>query len=413
MSQIDFAEPAAPEPLADLVSAQTPDPAHLPMIMRIRSTRLATIAGGAAIAALCASPAAAGEDVLVWPRSPGTRFDDVDPALRAAGHRPRDFAGLRARMIADSEADEVAAGAAFVGLEQALTAARGEFLAQRYDAMIAALLRAEAEILPFLSGGPGCSDALWELQFQLGLAYTARASPGDQDLARARFALALALDPDRRPVAALYGPDVGLAFVKTVDEQARKPARPVRVAVAPADATLTVDCRPLAPQAGLRPGLHYVHVDAPGHRPHASLVTLADTPTVERSLPADPARPLGPWWTRGALDPTSASARAAVQALAGPVSVIWLDAADHGHVARRMHAGQLVRTARADTAADAAVQALASPSPARPTPQRPPRRRTALALGLAGAALGSLALGLGLGLGLRDPAGPHLQLVVR
>lgn len=413
MSQINFAEPAAPEPFADLVSAQTPDLAHLPMIKRIRLTRLATIASGATIATLCAAPVAAGEDVLVWPRTPGTQIDGVDAALRAAGHRPRDFAGLRARLIADSEADEVADGTAFVGLEQALTAARGEFLAQRYDAMIAALLRAEAEVLPFLSGGPGCSDALWELQFQLGLAYTARGGPDDQDLARARFALALALDPARRPVAALYGPDVGLAFVKAVDEQARKPARPVRLAVTPADATVTVDCRPLGPQTGLRPGLHYVHVDAPGHAPHASLVTLADAPGVQRTLSADPTRPLGPWWTRGALDPTSVSARAAVQALVGPVSVIWLDAAEHDHVARRMHAGQLIRTARADTAADAAVQVLASPSPAKPTPQRPPRRRTALALGLAGAALGSLALGLGLGLGLRDPAGPHLQLVVR
>lgn len=370
-----------------------------------------------AVAMALAAPATAtaGEDVLVWPRRPTTALDGVDAALRAAGHRPRDFVKLRARMIAEDEAHQAAARVAWTAVEQALAAARAAFLAQRYDDMIAALLRGETDALAAATAGPTCSAPLWELQFQLGLAYTARDRPGDAELARARFALALALDPERRPVAALYGPDVSLAFLKVVDEVASRPARPLRVDVAPTDAQLTVDCHPLAPPTGVRPGLHVVRVGAPGHLSTASILLLGDDPSLQLRLAVDPAPTPGPWWIRGALDPASASARAVVQAVAGPVRVVWLDEVDGVHVARLVQDGQLRRVARADLPGDAAVQVLAAdaPPPSDPPPPPRPRRRTALILGLTGAALGSLALGLGLGLGLRDPASARLQLVVR
>ena len=412
MGQIHFAEPTAPEPLTDHVSAQTPDLAHLFMIRPIRR-----IACTVACVTLGLTPvtAAAGEDVLVWPRTPATSQDGVDAALRAAGHRPRDFTDPRARMLADDEAVHAATRAALTAIEAALNSARAAFLAQRYDDMIATLLRAEADALIALPEGQPCSATMWELQFQIGLAHATRGGPGDPELARARFALALAIDPERRPVAALYGPDVALTFLKVVDELTRRPARPVRVAVTPSDASVTVDCRPLAPQAGLRPGLHLVRVDAPGFTPHTSLTTLGDAPALQLSLETSPSPAPGPWWIRGALDPASASARAAVQSFVGPVRVVFLEATDAGHVARLMHAGQLRRVARADTAGEAAVMALAVDTRDAPPPKQPPdrRRRRGLWLGLAGAALGSVALGLGLGLGLRDAPGAHLQLVVR
>jgi hypothetical protein len=380
-------------------------------MIRHRDSFPARLARAVAVGiAVLARPVGAAEpDVLVWPRTPTTAVDGVDAALRSAGRRPRDFAPLRARLLAEDEAERAAARAALAAVERELAAARQAFLAQRYDDMLAALARAESGAAAALPPGPQCASALWEIEFQLGLAHLARNSPGDPERARARFLLALALDPERRPVAALYGPDVALAFVQAVDEAARRPPRPVRLALAPADAALAVDCRPLPEAPSLRPGLHLVRVAAPGHAPDARITPVADE--LRATLSPDPAAPLGPWWVRGALDPASASARAAVQALAGAADVVWLEQDDGRHVARRIAGAQPRRVARADTAADAAVQALAADRPpARPAP--PARRRTALllGLGLGGAALTGLALGLGLG--LREPTA-HLQLVVR
>jgi hypothetical protein len=369
-------------------------------------TRAVATCLAASLVLFAARPVLAGDAVLVLPRTPAAAVDGVDAALRSAGHRPRDAADLRAQLIAEDHAAQSSAAAALASIEQDLAAARAAWLAQRPADMLAALDRAERSALAVLEGGPACAATLWEIEFQLGLAYTTRNQPGDLALARARYALALALDPARRPVTALYGPDVGLAFIKVVDELALRPPRPVRLAVAPSDAVVTVDCHELP--AALRPGLHAVRVAAPGHTTRSGLTELGDDAELRASLSADPSAPLGPWWTRGLLDPERPSARAAVEARVGAIAVVWLDTTP-APVARLMLAGQLRRVARADTAADAALQVLASP--ARPPPAKPPRRRTALALGITGAVLGGLALGLGLGLGLRDPREPHLVLV--
>jgi hypothetical protein len=135
---------------------------------------------------------------------------------------------------------------------------------------------------------------------------------------------------------------------------------PVRVAVIPADASVTVDCRPLAPLAGLRPGLHLVRVDAPGHARDDRVITSATMHRSRSSLPADPApgaRPVvAPRRPRSRVRERP-RARAIV---AGPVRVVWLDATDAVHVARLVLDGQLRRVARADVPGDAAVQVLAA-----------------------------------------------------
>jgi hypothetical protein len=413
MGQIHFAEPAAPEPLADDVSAQASGPAHPPMI-RHRDSFPARIARGCVVwaVAVTARPAAA-EEVLVWPRTPTTATAEAEAALRAAGHRPREFAGLRAQMIAEDAAAQAAARAALAEVERDLASARAAFLGQRYAEMIAALERAEATAVATLGAGPACVATVWELEFQLGLALLSRGQAGDAERARARFAVALAVDPQRRPEAGLYGPDVGLAFVQAVDAVARTPARPIAVTLAPDDAAIAVDCRPVT-EAGLRPGLHVVRVEAPGFNSEARVVEVGAAGELQVALRADAAGPLGAWWVRGGLDPIGASARAAVQARVGAVQVIWLVEEDAQHVARAMSAGQLRRVARAATAGEAVVQVLAVPVPTRdrPAQQRRPRRRAGLWIGLASAALGGVALGLGLGLGLPAREQAHLKLVV-
>ncbi|MFZ6184668.1 hypothetical protein [Nannocystis pusilla] len=377
---------------------------------RDSSTRLAR--AGLAIAAVMAGPrpadAAPAGEVTVWPLAPETPIEGADEAVRAAGLRPRAFASLRPRLEQEDEAARAAVRAALARVEQELAAARASYLAQQPDEMLSALARAEAEAIAALPPGPLCSATLWEVEFQTGLAYATRKGPGDAERAAARFALAWAVDAERRPLSGLYGPDVGLAFVQAVDAATRRPARPVPIEVAPRDARVAVDCRPLVVEAGLRPGLHAVRVDAPGHEASARVV---EAETIAAALPEAPGG-LGPWWVAGALVPTSASARAAVQRFAGTREVVWVEAADGQFVARRVVDGQPRRVARADSAAGAVRQALAEAGPG-PRKADEPRRRTGLWAGLAGAAVGSLALGLGLGLGLREPPEARLQLVVR
>jgi hypothetical protein len=127
----------------------------------------------------------------VWPRSSAIATDGVDEALRGAGLRSRDFSPLRARLIGEHEAQAVTTRTALSAVERGLASAREAFLDQRYDAMIAALMATETAAAA-LPAGPLCSASLWEIEFQLGLAYTARGQDGDGARARARFVLVLA-----------------------------------------------------------------------------------------------------------------------------------------------------------------------------------------------------------------------------
>ena len=279
--------------------------------------------------------------------------------------------------------------------------------------MISGLTTLESDAARALDGHELCSATLWDIEFQLGLAHGARARPGDELRARDRYALALALDPQRRPDGALYGPDVNFAFLQAIADQ--RPLRPVRRAVIPADASVRVDCRPLAELPGLRPGLHLIQLDAPGHAPDARVIDLGADATITAELPRDPTAPLGPAWVAGRLDPADPSARAALLKSAAPLPIVWLATDGNTNLARLVLDDQLRELARGDTPGQAVTTALARlrPTNSPKHDERPTRpRRARLWIGLTSAAVASLALGLGLGLGLRAQPGDRLQLIV-
>jgi hypothetical protein len=392
--------------------------------------RLCALCTGVTLATVAPATATARE-LLLWPQTPTTTTLGAAAAATAEGHQLRELGPLRDRLLTEAEAHSLATTATLAAVEAGLAAARRAYLEQRYDDMIAVLLRSESDAARALHHDPLCSATLWDIEFQLGLAHGARARPGDLLRARERYALALALDPERRPDSALYGPDVGFAFLQAIAEQ--RPLRPVRRAVVPGDASVRVDCRPLAELPGLRPGLHLIQIDAPGFAPDVRVQDLANDPTINdpainhptindptitAELRPDPDDPLGPRWVAGRLDPTQPSTRAALLRLAAPLPILWL-AADTpnspGHLARLVVDDQLRASFRGDSPGQAVTAALASlRTPPAPKPRDdPPRnnRRTRLWVGLGTAALASLGLGLGLGLGLRSQPTTHLQLV--
>lgn len=377
---------------------------------------------------LAPGPAAARE-LLLWPRTPTTRTHGAEAAAAAEGHQLQGLGPLRDRLVAGATAHAEHTARTLGSIEAGLATARRAYLEQRYDDMISGLERLETDAARVLDGDELCSATLWDIEFQLGLAHGARARPGDELRARDRYALALALDPQRRPDTALYGPDVGFAFLQAIDQQ--RPLRPVRRAVVPTDASVRVDCRPLAELPGLRPGLHLIQLDAPGFAAEARVLELGagqatTTLTITADLRPDPADELGPLWVTGRLDPAEPSARAAMLRLAAPRPILWLaDGDDPRHLARLVIDDELRASFRGDTPGQAVTAALASlrttqadgprtdgPGTDGPRTARPrTTRRARLAIGLTSAAVASLALGLGLGLGLRPHDSGRLQLV--
>ncbi len=337
-------------------------------------------------------------------------------AATAEGHQLRELGPLRDRLLAEAAASSEATAKTLGAVESGLATARRAYLGQRYDDMIAGLERLETDAALALDGDPLCSATLWDIEFQLGLAYGARARPGDALRARDRYTLALALDPQRRPDGALYGPDVGFAFLQASDSQ--RPLRPMRRAVLPVDASVRVDCRPLAELPGLRPGLHLLQIDAPGHAADARVLDLPADAPIAATLRPDPTDPIGPLWVAGRLDPAEPSARAALRKLADDRPILWLAATADGHLARLILEDGIRDPARGDSPGQAVTAALASLRSSNNIPPRPrdekPRnnRRTRLWVGLAAAAVTSVALGLGLGLGLRPHDSGRLQLIV-
>jgi tetratricopeptide (TPR) repeat protein len=361
----------------------------------------------ALLGVLAPAPARARE-LLLWPRTPTTAVHGAEDAARREGHTLRELGPLRERLLAEADAQHEAAAKALAAVEAGLAAARRAYLEQRYDDMIAELERVEATAVAALDDEALCSATLWDIEFQLGLAHGAR---GDPQRARDRYALALALDPQRRPDSALYGPDVGFAFLQALDQQ--RPLRPVRSLVRPEDAGVRIDCRPLPALPGLRPGLHVLQVSAPGHAPEARVLELAAGAAIAAELRPEPSAPLGPLWVAGRLDIADASTRAALQRLADGRPILWLAADGDRHLARLVLGDHLHDPARGDSPGQAVTAALRPITQPR-APADKPRltRRARLWVGLTTAALASLALGLGLGLGLRHPDSGRLQLVV-
>lgn len=343
--------------------------------------------------------------VLVWPRDPHTDVAAAELALAEAGRPLVQFAPVGARLGALGQAAQAREAAALEAVEAALARARQAYLDQRFDDMIAALAQAEQDSLAVLAQ-PRHAGVLWELSFQLGLGFHARAAGADggpgggpdpisdarpdrgaADRARAteRFRLALALDPDRRPLRELYGPDVSAAFAEVLSADAAVPPRPVRLEVTPADAVVVVDGVPIVAgsrargshataaagpvRAGnLRPGLHVVRAAAPGYQTRAALVTVDESGALRLALrervDGDPVDRIGASWSQGALTPATASGQRAIAAVAwaaGAGLVVVVDAAPGQErvTARVVSAMRVGPPARADTPAEAVLAALA------------------------------------------------------
>ncbi len=314
-------------------------------------------------------------------------------ALRARGLEVLDFAPIEAALSTASERARAADARALERIEVGLQSAQAAYLAQRFDDMIAALVEIEARHLEVLARAANRA-LLWEVEFQLGLAYYTRAQPGDQDRADARFALALAVDGERRPLRELYGPQVSAAFAAQLGRRAAIPARPVSVEVSPGDAAVVVDGAALIATGGaaltrsLRPGLHVVWAAAPGYAAAAELTSIDTATTVALSLSAHTGEALIPGlavdWRDGRLRPDAGAARRALAA-----------------VARALGASAIVVVAAPEPAAEARAWRLAA-EPAG-SGSGPVVRASALAAveaALAGDDVGDMG---GLALGADDP----------
>lgn len=385
-----------------------------------------------------ASTAEAAPTVMVWPGGPDAPVEPAEASLRADGvevvpqERAREaVAGHRAARAAREQALRER-------VEAALEAAQAQYLELDFEGAIARLDGAQGEAVAVAR--PGRCEGLWELAFRQGLG---RWASGDEADAGARFALALDLDPERRPLGELYGPDVTAAFLRAVQARSARIARPVPLHVAPADATVEIDCHALdAHEPSLRPGLHAVRVAAPGFRPWAGIVDLSAEAAIDVSLePLPGADPPAKRWADStdtdAVDDASISAHALVLELARAQGAEAVLVVEHGPAGVRVRPwgqgsiGAMVERAELELGLRAALRSLGpdgrlrAPAPV-VAPERPgdPRRRpdgkprrpvarTWWLWTIVGGVATGAALGLGLGLGLREPAPGRLVIVAR
>ncbi len=323
------------------------------------------------------------ERVLLWPRDPRTDVQPGERALAAAGRAVTPFAGLGARLRERGELAEARTSEVLDAVQAGLAQARQAYLEQRFDDMIATLGEIEARSLAVLAE-PQHVAVLWEVSFQRGLAHRARAArsgdaatnaaseagpkaTSDAAQAAARFRLALALDPERRPLRELYGPDVSAAFADAVSADAAVPQRPVRLEVTPADAIVAIDGVAVVATGNapgrtrhLRPGLHVARASAPGYETGAALVTVDDSRLVRMVLQAhrdpDPLARIDASWSAGVLAPGTASGQRAIVAAAASVGAGLVIVIDAASVPGRVTA-QALSVASPGTRVDAPVQA--------------------------------------------------------
>jgi hypothetical protein len=260
-------------------------------------------------------------------------------------------------------------------VEAALEAAQAEYLDLDFDGAITVLDAAEADAVALAR--PGRCEGLWELVFRQGLSRWAK---GDEADAGARFELALALDPERRPLGELYGPDVTAAFLRAVQARSARIARPVPLRTRPVDAKVEIDCHAVdEAELSLRPGLHAVRVAAPGFEPWSGVVDLRAEGSIEVAL-----EPM-----LDAHAPVQRSVESADADAVGPVeraqATPVIGPGDRGDPRRRSD-----------------------------EPTRRPVLRTWWFWTIVGSvAVTGTALGLGLGLGLREPSPGRLVIVAR
>lgn len=398
-----------------------------------RSTAVVT----ASCLVLAATTASAGPSVMVWPGGPRAPVVDAEERLRAEGVELVPRAATH-EAVAHHRHEQVAReGARREAVEAALGAAQDHYLALDLHAMLEALREAEGDALA--SARPGRCEGLWGLEFRWGLALATRAAEGDAAASRDRYALAVALDPPRRPLHELYGPDVTASFLGAVDEVSRRVVRPVPLRIEPADATVEIDCRAVTDeQASLRPGLHAVRVSAPGHRPWSAVVDSRGVEALEVALvplpeEAEPTRRLAQSTEADPVDDGSVSAHAAVLDVAheaGASAVLVVSATDEGWRVRpwgrdgigaaveRRDLGEALAAAlallddggRLRTPAPAVIGPT-SPGDDGPTSARRPVTRTWWLWTIIGTvAATGVAVGLGVGLSRRE--GPPGRLVI-
>lgn len=401
-----------------------------------RSTALVTAVG----LVLAAGPAWAHPRVMVWPGAPEAPVREAEQYLQGQGVPLVPHAAARARVEGHRQHESERDRQAREAVEARLDTARDQYLELELDEMVETLDDAEPEALAL--SRPGRCDGLWALQFQRGLAHATRGRDDDADGARARYALALELDPERRPLHTVFGPDVTAGFLAAVEERGRRVPRVLPVRVQPPDARVEVDCRRVeASEASLRPGLHAVRVSAPGHRPWSAVIDSTERRAIEVTLVAlptddDPALRIAVSTDDDAVDDGSSSARAAVLSLArseGAAVVMVVGPAPDGWRVRpwgRDAIGAPVERAQLSTALEAALRlvddeghlvvpapvaggdvALADPAS---EPARRPVVRTWWFWTLVGTVVATgAAVGLGVGLSRRQAPSGRLVIVAR
>ena len=156
-------------------------------------------------------------------------------------------------------------------VEGALLEARELSSQFREAAALTVLTSVEQELLGTLDL-PGAHAFLAELYVQIGLC---AALLGEQGLAETSLTRALSLDPSRR-VEAAEAPPVTLALARRIARSHDLlPLSDSPLRIAPSDATVWLDGQRVAGDAlRARAGLHLLVVQAAGHSPYTSLLTL-------------------------------------------------------------------------------------------------------------------------------------------
>lgn len=221
--------------------------------------------------------------MLVWPEGSVGSGDDAH-AVERAGFDAVDFDAHVQRVDAARVKTRAETKRALERVRDDLERAQSLYLEQDYVAMDRVLADAEGRVLTALALPQTC-DTLWELEFRRGLA--ARGS-ADVEGTRARFRLAAALRPDRRPDPGYYGPDVAQAFAEAAEAERSSVEIPIDIEATPADATRVVDCVAAAGTGvELSDGLHVVWAVAPGFRPAARVIDVSDDASVQFELAAE------------------------------------------------------------------------------------------------------------------------------
>ncbi|MBK6921216.1 MAG: hypothetical protein IPH07_27715 [Deltaproteobacteria bacterium] len=379
--------------------------------------------------------------VMLWPDQPAiaSELAEFEASAAARALVPSRLALVsRAAFAAELEGARTAAAAAVAtqvaAMERELAAVRDAWLGQRWDVMIEQLDALERERLPLLAIPARC-DTLWEIELRRGLAHRGRKAVGDADEAARRFALALALAPERRPARELWGPEVVAEFLRVVEAQSVAVPLATAIGSDPTHASIHVDCQPLdaSGRAALRPGLHVVHAAAVGHRTVARLIETPASAPVALSLPpsdeTDALRRLAADSFDGGLRLERNDERRALVAAAAARdidAVVLVGRRDDAVVARALVGAGISPTARHGELGEAVAAALAwvdadghltrpasadvSASAQRVDASPKQRRKVVHSWWLwtiVGIAV-ELGVGLGVGLGLRERQPDHL-----